>query len=383
MQLPDQLAAQHAIQAPENLIFQRKEWIMADWSLSGNGGTNPSDDFLGTTDIQPLVVRTNKAEVMRVSAGGQIGVGTTNPEVRVHVRGNRIRLQSLDEQRTLDVRADGAALDIQSAGAPLFINNTDQSTFINPRQGSVGIGTTSPNFKLHVVGTNFASAIVAESPDGLSAISAIARGQQTVGLFASSRNDTAVVAESDNGTFILTGEDGNTRRFAVVRATGAVLADGPHTGPADYAEMLPAAGVATDFEPGDVLIIGPDGKMVKADSPYAPNLAGVYSSAPGFVADMRITTHGIGVYEDAEDEAAEEFWLPVTLMGVVPAKVTATEPVRPGDLLTSSATPGHAMRATPIMIDDVAIYPTGTILGKALEPFESGSGRIRVLVTLQ
>jgi hypothetical protein len=355
---------------------------MADWSLSGNGGTNPTDDFLGTTDSQPLVIRTNRAEAIRVSAGGRIGVGTRNPEVKVHVRGDRIRLQSLDRQRTLDLRADGAALDIQSAGAPLFINNSDQSTFINPRQGSVGIGTTSPNFKLHVIGTNFASAISAESPDGLSAISAIAQGQQTVGLFARSRNDTAVVAESDNGTFILTGEDGNIRRFAVVRATGAVLADGPHTGPADYAEMLPASGAASDFEPGDVLIIGPDGNMAKADSPYAPNLAGVYSSAPGFLADMRITEHGIGVYDEAEEER-QEFWIPVTLMGVVPVKVTAKEPVRPGDLLTSSATPGHAMRATPIVIHDAAIYPTGTILGKALEPLESGSGLIRVLVTLR
>lgn len=357
---------------------------MVAWSLDGNGGTDPADDFLGTTDSQPLIVRTNSAEAMRVTAGRRIGVGTTNPEVRLHVRGNRIRLQSADGQRTMDLRADGAALDIQSAGAPLFINNTDQSTFINPRDGGVGIGTTSPNFKLHVIGTNFASAISAESPDGLSAISAIAQGAQTVGLFARSRHETAVVAESDNGTFIITGLDGNTRRFAVVRATGAVLADGPHTGPADYAEMLPASGVASDFEPGDVLIIGEDGKMTKAASPYAPNLAGVYSSTPGFVADMRITEHGIGVYDESEADKEKELWLPVTLMGVVPVKVIAEDgPVRPGDLLTTSATLGHAMHAVPVMVKNIAIYPTGAILGKALEPLESGSGRIRVLVTLR
>jgi hypothetical protein len=357
---------------------------MVNWALDGNGGTDPADDFLGTTDSQPLIVRTNKVEAMRVVAGGQIGVGTTHPEVRLHVRGNRIRLQSADGHRRVDLRADGSALDLQSAGAPLYINNTDQSTFINPRGGGVGIGTTSPHFKLHVIGTNFASAISAESPDGLSAISAIAQGPQTVGLFARSRHDTAVVAESDNGIFLLTGADGNNRRFAVVRATGAVLADGPHTGPADYAEMLPASGVASDFEPGDVLVIGPDGKMVKATSPYAPNLAGVYSTAPGFVGDMRVTEHGIGVYDDPEVKDEEELWLPVTLMGVVPVKVIAEDgPVRPGDLLTSSATFGHAMRAAPVMVNNVAIYPTGTILGKSLEHFERGSGLIRVLVMLR
>ena len=356
---------------------------MVNWSLDGNGGTDPARNFLGTTDGQPLIIRTNNAEQIRVGINGRTGVGSTNPEVKLHVRGNRIRLQSADGQRRLDMRADGNALDFQSSGAPLFINNTDQPTFINPREGAVGIGTADPHFKLHVIGTGFASAISAESPDGLSAISAIAHGPQTIGLFARSQHETAVAAESDGGTFILTGADGNNRRFAVVRTTGAVLADGPHTGPADYAEMLPASGSASDFEPGDVLIIDPDGKMAKAASPYAPNLAGVYSSGPGFLADMRITEHGIGVYDEPEAEA-EGSWLPVTLMGVVPAKVVAEGgPVRPGDLLTTSSTLGHGMRATPVMINNVAIYPTGTILGKALEPLERGSGLIRVLVTLR
>jgi hypothetical protein len=43
-----------------------------------------------------------------------------------------------------------------------------------------------------------------------------------------------------------------------------------------------------------------------------------------------------------------------------------------GDLLTSSPTPGHAMVAIEA--------PPGTVIGKALEPLESGTGLIRVLV---
>ena len=39
-----------------------------------------------------------------------------------------------------------------------------------------------------------------------------------------------------------------------------------------------------------------------------------------------------------------------------------------GDLLTSSSTPGHAMRATPIDIGGMAFYRPGTIIGKALDP---------------
>jgi hypothetical protein len=49
--------------------------------------------------------------------------------------------------------------------------------------------------------------------------------------------------------------------------------------------------------------------------------------------------------------------------------------IRAGDLLISSPAPGAAMRA--------AGARPGTILGKALEPLDSGLGTIRVLVTLR
>ena len=50
----------------------------------------------------------------------------------------------------------------------------------------------------------------------------------------------------------------------------------------------------------------------------------------------------------------------------------ADQVIRPGDLLTSSYTAGHAMRAGEII--------PGTIIGKALEPLQSGTGLIKVLV---
>jgi hypothetical protein len=37
----------------------------ADWSLTGNGGTTPGSNFLGTTDNQPLEIRVNGYRVMR------------------------------------------------------------------------------------------------------------------------------------------------------------------------------------------------------------------------------------------------------------------------------------------------------------------------------
>ena len=57
-------------------------------------------------------------------------------------------------------------------------------------------------------------------------------------------------------------------------------------------------------------------------------------------------------------------------------KVSAENgPIHAGDLLVTSSTPGHAMRADN--------PPRGTVLGKALETHKSGTGLIQVLVTLQ
>ena len=76
--------------------------------------------------------------------------------------------------------------------------------------------------------------------------------------------------------------------------------------------------------------------------------------------------------------------VPVALVGIVPCKVSAENgPIQSGDLLTTSSLPGHAMKAMPILINGVEIYIPGTIIGKAMESLDSGTGVINVLVTLQ
>ncbi len=49
------------------------------WSILGNAGTAPATNFIGTTDNQSFVVRTNNAERMRVLNTGNIGIGTATP----------------------------------------------------------------------------------------------------------------------------------------------------------------------------------------------------------------------------------------------------------------------------------------------------------------
>jgi hypothetical protein len=66
--------------APSRAIEQR-------WSITGNSGTNASINFLGTTDNQPLVIRTNNSEAMRVTANGNVGIGTSSPSAKLAVNG--------------------------------------------------------------------------------------------------------------------------------------------------------------------------------------------------------------------------------------------------------------------------------------------------------
>ena len=133
------------------------------------------------------------------------------------------------------------------------------------------------------------------------------------------------------------------------------------TGGADFAEMLPAA---ADLESGDVLVIGPDGKLTQSTEPYQTTVAGVYSTKPGFVGG-----------EPVEGELDGE--IPLAVVGVVPVKVSAENgAIQPGDLLVASAIPGHAMKAG-------TNPPQGTVIGKALEGLDKGTGVIKMLVTLQ
>ncbi|NQY07188.1 MAG: hypothetical protein HRT68_13615, partial [Flavobacteriaceae bacterium] len=41
--------------------------VSAAWELLGNAGTNPATNFVGTTDAQDLVIRTNNVETLRVT----------------------------------------------------------------------------------------------------------------------------------------------------------------------------------------------------------------------------------------------------------------------------------------------------------------------------
>lgn len=57
------------------------------WLLNGNAGTNPANQFVGTTDNNRLVFRTNNAERATILTNGNVGIGTNNPQARLSVNG--------------------------------------------------------------------------------------------------------------------------------------------------------------------------------------------------------------------------------------------------------------------------------------------------------
>jgi hypothetical protein len=65
----------------------------------------------------------------------------------------------------------------------------------------------------------------------------------------------------------------------------------------------------------------------------------------------------------------------LALIGIVPVKVTDEGgPIQPGDLLVASSTPGYAMKWNPESGEACGL------IGKALEPLDSGTGVIQVLL---
>jgi hypothetical protein len=159
------------------------------WGLTGNAGTNPATNFIGTTDAQPLRFATGVGGVerMRIDAIGRVGIGSTIPTSLLGVYGGIPPTASLNEgvfmdiQNTLGVanhlsgirfkvnsstanerfnaalfyRLNGSVqgelnFAIKANSAPNISANEIRMTITE--LGNVGIGTTTPDQRLEVNG---------------------------------------------------------------------------------------------------------------------------------------------------------------------------------------------------------------------------------------
>lgn len=141
------------------------------WLLAGNSGTNPSSNFLGTTDAQALVFRTNNSEVARFGSDGNFGLGNNNPSYTLDLTGT-FRLGSVppsittadsylvrdpstgqvSEQTILSNSIKKTSGNV-SAGVPVILDNLrvqmstggNRSLQLSTVSGSVSVSGTSTN----------------------------------------------------------------------------------------------------------------------------------------------------------------------------------------------------------------------------------------------
>ena len=135
---------------------------------------------------------------------------------------------------------------------------------------------------------------------------------------------------------------------------------------ADCAEDFDIAGLVK-VEPGTVMVIDSEGALRESDRAYDKRVAGVISGAGNYKP---------GIVLDKQESSKNR--MPIALLGKVYCKVDANYgAIEVGDLLTTSPTPGHAMKT------DDPFKAFGAVIGKALRPLEAGQGLIPILIALQ
>ena len=329
-------------------------------------------------------------EQMRIDPDGNVGIGTTSPSTPLAIRAPNgthdvgITQGLVGGTSTLELTtADSDGVDGTSLQAARIVIRGDRDNadieFYRGERGSeelmmildadssnVGIGTANPgNHKLSVLSSDGGvggATVFAKNTNTTSGIAMSVTNESTgvtllVGNTSTVANGNLIRCDSWVGgwhpVFSVSGEG---------RVTCSVI---EITGP-DLAEKFPFSGTA---EPGMVVQIDPQnpGKLRVAEGAYNRMVAGIVSNAgdlhPGAV---------LGNLPDSEGQP------PIALSGRVWTMCdTSNGPIKVGDLLTTSDTPGQAMKVTD--------YPKaqGAIIGKAMSSLKSGKGLVLVLVSLQ
>jgi hypothetical protein len=313
--------------------------VVATAQITGSGTTSKVPKFTTSTMIGDSVI---------TESSGNVGIGTPNPQAALDVESgglistaamylNGSSVNSGNTSMVLNNRFAGGETYAVTAGIPnvdqagLSINKLSGYTYgteiqfistpmLAIRSGNIGIGTVEPGSKLEI-----------------------------------------------NGGIRLTSGSGGSVTFAdgTVQSTAwtGTLCGG------DYAESVDVTGERNRYEPGDVLVIDPQGsgKFIKSAEPYSTTVTGIYSTKPGLVGRRQTT--------DRTNSTTE---VPMAMIGIVPTKVSAENgPIRPGDLLVTSSTPGYAMKGS----DRTRML--GAVIGKSLGSVDSGIGVVEVVVTLQ
>ncbi len=322
--------------------------------LDVNGGTKVGNVFSSPKYEDHFVVRSNGNLAFE---GGQI---FTNGDGAQY---NGIKFSSAYSSGTPQLRIGEVALN-----AP----NTFTKDYLSFRVGNVGIGTTNPLGTLDVLSGNSADGVVRiRSHPSILDQGGIVHHQGREYAWQEVAQGTGTTTGSLSYHYVLnTSPETKVKEdVMVLNANGTVSVKVLQiTGGADLAEPFEMSD-SQKLKPGTLVVIDEvnPGKLKMSNAPYDRKVAGIISGAGGIEPGLTLSQDSI--WENGQN---------VALTGRVYAmSTTENGPIKPGDLLTTSNIPGHAMR---IKDNNKA---QGAIIGKAMTSLESGRGLVLVLVTLQ
>lgn len=264
--------------------------------------------------------------------GGDVGVGTLSPDAKLHVAsGGGFHAPQLCLEQT--TKNNFARLRLNSARKAAAGGKAGETQADPDNYWDIAVGG-----RTNVM--NFYSKALAESGGGNgNALTLTGEGRVGVGV-----------------------ENPESQLHVNGKATVGLM---EVTGGGDLAEPFPAGGAR--IEPGTVMVIDDKrpGALKISDTPYDRKAAGIASGGGGLPPGLIL-----------RPGASPENGITLALAGRVYCKAEAESgPIEPGDPLTTSTVPGHAMRS-------VRHDCHGAIIGKAMSGLKKGRGLVLVLVNL-
>jgi hypothetical protein len=324
-----------------------------------NRETNTSTDYWGWYSQNNIARfwRTGVGDLIGITPNGNVGIGTLNPTSKLEiVAQDGLALTGNNPYMTFRDSANGNKRSFVQGfdGGLIFTTNSfigSAGTMVVKDNGNVGIGTSQPAAKLHVAGNYL-------RVNG-------AGNEQTYIGGDGIGNDAQLGSANPTVTDVVMWNSATNKHMKVVASAVTLM------GGADFAEHFDVkAPQAAKIEAGMIVSIDPGapGRLTLSAKAYDRRVAGVISGAGGV--KPGVTMGQEGTLADGQH--------PVALSGRVYVWADASHgAIKPGDLLTTSPTPGHAMKAAN------PSKAQGAIIGKAMTELKRGKGLVLALVTLQ